>query len=220
MTASRVLRALCVVALLCATVTAFAAEDAGHGEHHGIDVKTLVLQVLNFGVLLFVLIKFGGGAVNKALQARHEQLKADLQEAARVRAVAEQRAKDQEKRLANIEAEIAAMLASMRTDADGERARIVAAAEDRARRIQDETRFQLDQQVKEAELRFRAEVARAAVKAAQALLERSVGPGDEQRLAQSFVAELGARPGTGHADGTKPAPRLTAGLPSPEEGTA
>jgi F-type H+-transporting ATPase subunit b len=173
---------------------ATAAEHAG-GEHeqHGVDFKTLGLQVLNFGVLLFILLKFGGSAVNKTLATRHQQLKTDLDEANRLRQQAEDRFRRHEERLANLEREIEAMLKSISQEAEQEKARIIAGAEEKARRIQDETRFTLDQQVKEAELRFRGEVAQAAVKIADELLRRSVTPGDEQRLAQSFVNELATR---------------------------
>jgi F-type H+-transporting ATPase subunit b len=162
------------------------------GEHHGVDPKTLALQLFNFGVLLFILIKFGGPAINKGLRARHEQLKADMEEATRVRAVAELRFKEQEKRLANLETELDHMRQAILKEAEYEKERIIAAAEEKSRRVQEETRFQLEQQIKEAELRFRAEVAQAAIKIAEELLRRSVNAGDEQRLVQSFVAELGA----------------------------
>ena len=166
-------------------------EGAEPGEHHaGIDPKTLGLQLLNFGVLVFILVKFGGGAINRSLRARHDQLKADLEEAARLRTAAEARFKEQEKRLANLESELEAMRLAIIKEAEYEKARIIAAAEEKSRRVQDETRFQLEQQIKEAELRFRAEVAQAAIKVADELLRRSVTSGDEQRLVQSFVAEL------------------------------
>jgi F-type H+-transporting ATPase subunit b len=167
----------------------------GHAEHEGqegIDGKTLALQILNFGVLLFLLIKFGGSAINKSLRARHDQLKADMEEAARLRTAAELRFKEQEKRLENLEHELEAMRQAILKEAEHEKARIIAAAEEKAKRVQDETRFQLEQQVKDAELRFRAEVAQASLKIADELLRRSVNGGDEQRLVQSFVAELGA----------------------------
>jgi F-type H+-transporting ATPase subunit b len=169
-----------------------AAEGGEHGEHEGIDPKTLALQLLNFGVLLFILIKFGGKAINKSLKERHEQLKTDMEEAARLRTAAELRFKEQEKRLQNLEQELEAMRQAILKEAEHEKARIIAAAEERAKRVQDETRFQLDQQVKDAELRFRGEVAQAALKIADELLRRSVNGGDEQRLVQGFVAELGA----------------------------
>jgi F-type H+-transporting ATPase subunit b len=168
-------------------------EHAG-GEHaqHGINPGTLALQLVNFAVLVFILARFGGPAINKALRARHDQLKADLDEAARLRLAAEERFRAHEQRLANLEREIENMLAAIRGEAEQEKARIIASAEEKARRIQDETRFALDQQVKEAELRFRAEVAQAAVKVAEELVRRSVTPSDEQRLAKSFIDELAA----------------------------
>lgn len=175
-----------------------AAGDAEHpagesGEHHAaIDPKTLALQLLNFGALLFLLVKFGGSAINKSLRARHEQLKNDLEEADRLRLAAEARFKKQEARLANLESELEAMRVGILKEAESEKARIIAAAEEKSRRVQDDTRFQLEQQVKEAELRFRAEVAQAALKIADELLRRQVNSGDEQRLIQNFVAELGA----------------------------
>ena len=169
-----------------------AGGEHGEGHHAGIDPKTLALQFLNFGVLLFLLIKFGGSAINKSLRARHDQLKADMEEANRLRVAAEARFKEQEKRLANLEGELEAMRQGILKEAESEKARIIAAAEEKARRVQDETRFQLEQQVKEAELRFRAEVAQAALKIADELLRRQVNGGDEQRLIQNFVTELGA----------------------------
>ena len=143
-------------------------------------------------MLLFLLVKFGGGAINKGLRARHEQLKSDMDEAARLRAAAELRFKEQEKRLANLEQELEAMRQAILREAEHEKARIIAAAEEKSRRVQDETRFLLDQQIKEAEARFRAEVAQAALKIADELLRRSVNTADEQRLVATFVAELTA----------------------------
>jgi F-type H+-transporting ATPase subunit b len=169
-----------------------AGEHGGEHEEHGIDPKTLAFQFLNFGVLLFLLIKFGGSAINKSLRARHDQLKSDMVEAARLRTVAEARFKEQEARLANLESELDAMRQAILKEAAHEKARIIAAAEEKARRVQDDTKFQLDQQIKDAELRFRAEVAEAAIKVAEELLRRSVNGSDEQRLVQGFVAELGA----------------------------
>lgn len=175
--------------------TANAGDEHAAGEHHAtFDPKTFGFQLLNFGVLLFILIKFGGGAANKAFKARHEQMKADMVEANKTRVAADERFKRQEQRLINLEQEIAQMRAAMKKDADNERAKIVASAEERARRIQDDTKFQLDQQVKEAELRFREQVATAALKVAETLLRQQVGPQDDQRLVQGFVNDLSARP--------------------------
>ena len=66
----------------------------------------------------------------------------------------------------------------------------MASAEEKARRIQEETRFLMDQEVKQAEIRFREEVAAQAVRIAEEVVQRSVKPEDDKRLSQSFVADL------------------------------
>jgi F-type H+-transporting ATPase subunit b len=116
-----------------------------------------------------------------------------MSEAAKQKAAAEERFKQQELRLANLEKEIATMQAASKAEAEQEKARQLAAAEERAGRVQADTKFQLDQLVKSAEIRFREEVAHAAVKIAEEILRKQVGASDEQRLVQGFVADLGAK---------------------------
>lgn len=169
-----------------------ATSHGEHGEHAGVDAKTLALQLLNFGVLLFILVWFGGRALSKAFRGRHDQLKFDIESAANQRALAEQRFREQDARLANLEQELTALRAAVKEEGMRERVRLLGGADEKAKRIQDETRFQLDQQVKEAALRLRAEVASTAVKVADELLKRSVSADDERRLAQDFAAGAGA----------------------------
>ena len=158
--------------------------------HHGLDVKALALQLLNFAVLATILGYFGGKAINRALALRHEQLKLDLDEALRVRKAAEARLKENERRLANLESEIAALQASIRNEARLEERRLVETAQEKARRIQEETKFLVDQQVKEAEIRFRAEMAEEAVRIAEDIVKRSLGPDDEVRLQRTFIEDV------------------------------
>jgi F-type H+-transporting ATPase subunit b len=163
--------------------------QGGHdAEHGGFKVGTFILQLVNFGCLLFILIYFGGRAFSKSLRARHEQLKSEVSEAARLRDEAQQKAATQEKRLAELEKEIASLRAVMREEAEREQARLIESAQDRAKRIQEDMRFQLDQQVKEAEMLLRAEVTSASVKLAEELARKAVDTQDERRLAQEFVA--------------------------------
>jgi F-type H+-transporting ATPase subunit b len=154
--------------------------------------KRLLLQFLNFGVLVFILVKFGGPAMNKALSARHHQLKADLSAAEAARAEAEARLARQEARLARLEQEIAGIQAGVKKEAEAEKARLIALAEDRAKRIKEETSFALDQQVKQAEAELRREVALVSVQLAEQIVRRSLTGADQQRLVDTFVADVGA----------------------------
>ena len=177
-----------------------AAEAAEHpggelpADHEAPEIngKKLALQLLNFGVLIFILVKFGGPAIGKALAARHQQLKADLAAASVARAEAEARLKQQEARLAALEQEIDGIRKGVKAEAEAEKARLIAAAEERAKRIKDETTFVLDQQIKEAEFRLRREVAQAAVDLAEQMVKKSLGAGDQQRLVDTFVGDVAA----------------------------
>ena len=81
--------------------------------------------------------------------------------------------------------------------------RLIAMAEERAKRIREETTFVLDQQVKEAEERLRREVAVAAVDLAEQMVRKALGAADQQRMLDTFVADV-ASPGT---EANRPAPR-------------
>ena len=90
------------------------------------------------------------------------------------------------------ETEIAAMRANIKREAEDEKQRLIATAEARAKSITEETKFLLDQQVKEAEITLRREVAEAAVKIAELLVTKSMNGGDQQRLVDTFVADVAA----------------------------
>jgi F-type H+-transporting ATPase subunit b len=163
---------------------------AGEPHHEPFNPKTFAFQLINFGILVAILGFFGGRAINKALAARHDQLKRDLEEAVQARAAAEARLQAQERRLGNLEKEVTALRTSIKEEALVEEKRLVASAEEKARRIQEETKFLMDQEVKQAEIRFREEVAAQAVRIAEEVVQRSVKPEDDKRLSQSFVSEL------------------------------
>jgi F-type H+-transporting ATPase subunit b len=177
--------------------TAASAEHGAPGEHGGgehgapaIDATRLAAQLVNFALLIGILYFAARKPVSQALLARHQQLKSELAAAAEVRAAAQARLEKQEKRLAALEHEIADIKTGIKQEAEAEKVRLIAAAEERARRIRDEAKFMIDQQVKEAEVELRREAARAAVEAAERMVRANFGAADQQRLIDTFVADV------------------------------
>jgi F-type H+-transporting ATPase subunit b len=223
----KLLRLIAVVAFVLAAPVAALADDeahegageahhaaAGEGEGHeapSLDVKKLAWQLLNFGVLVFILVKYGGPPVTKALQARHDQIKTDLASAAEARAAAQARFEQQEKRLAALEHEIAAISANIKQEAEAEKARLIAIAEERAKRIREESEFIIEQQVKQAEEDLRREVAAAAVALAEKIVRTQIVAGDQQRLIDTFVGDVASgnreHPGAAPSGSGSPAAR-------------
>jgi F-type H+-transporting ATPase subunit b len=166
--------------------------EAHHGAEHKPEIQPgkLALQLLNFAVLLAILIKFAGGAMNKSFKARHEQLKAEVSAAAAARAAAEESLRKQEERLRGLEQEIASMRTGIKEEAEVEKARMIAAAEERAKRLKEETAFVIDQQTKEAQASLRREAAEAGVRIAEQLLAKSINASDQQRFLNGFVDDI------------------------------
>jgi len=178
------------------------AGEHGAGHAPSVDGKTLAFQVFNFAVLVFVLVWFGAKPVKRALEERHNQIQNDLASAAEARTAAKARFEQQERRLSALENEIAAITASIKQEAEAEKARLIAAAEDRARRIREESEFIIEQQIKQAEEDLRREVAAAAVALAEQIVRHQMMPADQQRLIDTFVGDIahngtraGAAPG-------------------------
>jgi F0F1-type ATP synthase membrane subunit b/b' len=187
--------------------TAEHLEEHG-GEHEAIPEihgTRLIAQILNFGAVIFVIVYFGGKAISKMLVTRHEQLKSELAAASEAKAAAEARLAKEEKRLAALEQEITAMRAGIKQEAEAEKARLIEMAEERAQRIREETKFLLDQQVKEAEATLRRDAARAAVDMAEAIVRKSLNAGDQQRMVDSFVSDVAAPAGGGGRPTTRSA---------------
>ncbi|HEY5450630.1 MAG TPA: ATP synthase F0 subunit B [Polyangia bacterium] len=181
-----------------------------HGEP-SIDGSRLGAQLFNFAALIAILYFGGRKAVSAALQARHSQIKTDLASAAETRAAAQARFEQQEKRLASLEQEIAAIAASIKQEAEAEKQRLIAMAEDRAKRIRDESEFIIEQQVKQAEEDLRREVAIAAVALAEKIVRTQMIPADQQRLIDAFVGDIASPStrtnGTPHSGSASPAGR-------------
>ena len=84
-------------------------------------------------------------------------------------------------------------------------------AEERAKRIRDESEFIIEQQVKQAEEDLRREVALAAVALAEKIVRTQMLPGDQQKMIDTFVGDIatpnGAHPGTPPSGSGGPAAR-------------
>ena len=158
--------------------------------HEEISWLHVGLSYLNFGVLVFILIRFGGPIIKGMLKDRHLKIRKDLDEARVLREQAEARLKEYEGRLANIEREIADIMAGIRKEADAEAQRIVGAAQEAANRMRKDAEFAISQEGRRLELELRREAAELAVDTARKLLTSKMTEADQKKLADTFVSEM------------------------------
>lgn len=146
--------------------------------------------LINFGLLAFGYYYFGKKPLGQALQSQRDSISKQIEEAQRMKHEAEDRAKQYQAKLRDLEAELATTRRALEEAGKGERDRIVKEAEEKAVRMQKDAAFLLDQEAKQMRLDLQREAVLAALLAAEHLLTKRVTPGDQERLAEEFLSSL------------------------------
>lgn len=154
-----------------------------------------VLMLVNFGILLALLAKFGGPTARSMAEARHDQIRRALDEAAKLRNAASDKLAEYSSKLASAQAEMDAMLAGMRADAEAERKRILADAEAQAAAVKRDAELRIAAEIQRARAELTREVALAASGAAEKLLRERATVADHAALNDRFVAGVATQQG-------------------------
>lgn len=172
-----------------------AAEGAAKHEEPGIINLnvTLLIQAVNFLILIALLSRFLFTPLTKFLKERAEGIAKALAEAKLARETA---AKAQEEHRAQILAtqrEAAALREQAQRDVEAERQRLLKASRDEAQRLTEEAKAAIEAETRRARATLREEVVSLSLAAAERLLGRSLTGEDQKRLADQYVRELGGK---------------------------
>jgi len=159
----------------------------------GRETPPFIAMLVNFGILVGGYYLLGKKPIAAGLQARRETIARDIEEAARMRREAEERAKVYQAKLERLEDEVRTAREALVRAGEAERDRIVADAEAKAERMRKDAEFLVDQELKQMRLDVWREAVEAAVVAAEELLHKRVTPADQERLAEDFLADLGGK---------------------------
>jgi F-type H+-transporting ATPase subunit b len=149
-----------------------------------------IYMVLNFALLLFILMKFGGPAAKNAARDRHDQIKTALDEAAKLRQQAADKLAEYESRLKDADSEIKKLVEGMRADAEADKARILGNAERQAALMKKDAEQRIAAEIEYARAALTKEVSYAATKATEDLLKKKMVPSDQQKLVTSFITDI------------------------------
>lgn len=192
--AGRVAAAGTVALALALPRIALAAEAAQHGEPGIINLNvTILIQAINFLILIFLLSKLLFKPLTKFLADRSAGIAKSLAEA---KAAHEAAAKVQEEfqaRMRETQREIAAIREQGQREAEAERERLVQASRAEAERLVVQAKAEIEAEAKRAKAGLREEAAGIALAAAERLLGRSLTGDDQKRLAEQYVRDLGGK---------------------------
>ena len=147
-------------------------------------------MVINFGILLVLLGKFGGPVARKMAETRSDEIKKALDEAAKLRKAASDKLDEYSAKLGAAQAEMATMLTNMRADAETEKQRIMANAEAQAIAVQKDAEIRIAAEIDRARVELAREVAIAAAGAAEKLLLAKTTSADHTTMVAAFVEDV------------------------------
>jgi F-type H+-transporting ATPase subunit b len=176
--------------LLALPAVAFAAEEHGGGGGLISLDKSLIVQVINFLILLVILQRLLYKPFLSKMQERTRTIQTALDEAKEARAAAAKQQGENETRLRAAYAEAALVREQALKEAAEESRKHVEAAQAQARKMVEDTKAQLDAEVRRAREELRREVGDIAVAVAEKLVRKSLHDEDHRRIVADAIAGM------------------------------
>jgi F-type H+-transporting ATPase subunit b len=148
--------------------------------------------LLNAGILYWLLFKFGKKPIADALKARKAGIMKGMDDAAKMKAEAEASLAKYQKKLDEIDDEVARIKREAKEQGEAESARILSEAKERRARMERDARTLIEQELKAAREGLLRDTVRAAVKSAEKTITAKIGDADQQRLGDEFLASIRA----------------------------
>ena len=149
-----------------------------------------VLLLVNFGLLLIVLGKWGAPIARKIAAERHDAIKTALDDAKKLRDQASAKLAEYEARIKGVDAEIAKLVESIRAGAEEDKKRILAAAETQAAQMKRDAQSRIAAEIELARAQLAREVTAAAATATEKLLRDKTTADDQKKLVSTFIAGI------------------------------
>jgi F-type H+-transporting ATPase subunit b len=184
--------ACAIVSLLLVLPTIAVAAENG-GEHGGglisID-RSLIVQFVNFFILLFILQRLLYKPFLAKMEERTTAIKTSLDQAQAARTEALRQQEENETKLRAAHAEAAAIREQAVKEAAEESRKHIDTAQAQARKLVDDTKAQLDAEIRRAREELRREVSDLAVAVAEKLVRRTLREDDHRRLVTEAIAGM------------------------------
>ena len=182
-----------VVSLLFLLPTVTLAAEGG-GEHGGGGLinldKSLIVQVVNFVILLIILQKFLYKPLLAKMEERTGAIKRSLDEAQAARADAVRQQEENAAQLRAAYAEAAAIRDQALREAEEAGRKQLEAAQAQARKLVEDTKAQLDGEIRRARDELRRETTDLALAVAEKLVRRTLREEDHRKIVADAIAGL------------------------------
>jgi F-type H+-transporting ATPase subunit b len=190
---------LALVFVLSAVGLVFASSGGGHGEvkmvtHFGIEMNAkiwdLILRIMNFALLVGGLFFLLRKPVAKALEARRQGIKDQLDGLEQQKQAAERELAATKQKLTRLDQEAKAIVAEYVKEGEAAKAKILEQAKVAAERFQEQAKKNIEQEFQNAKEELKAEMADQAVALAEALIKKNINDDDQKVIIDEYLTKV------------------------------
>jgi F-type H+-transporting ATPase subunit b len=172
------------------TEHAKAAAEHGEGHESGQIANEMLWKWVNFAILFGGLAWLARKYGSPYFQTRAAAIRHGIEEARQMKADADARAAEIDRKIASLSTEVETLRRSSRDEIASEGARVRAETEQHLAKIQAQAEAEIEAAGKTASQQLKAHAAELAVKLAEDQLRNRLGPQDQSALVRSFTRNL------------------------------
>jgi F-type H+-transporting ATPase subunit b len=185
---SLLILASCILYL--ASVSIAFASGGGEEGSAGAIAKDYLWKIINFGILFFVLYKFGKKPLQSFLKQRTELIEKTLKEAQQARELAQKALAEVEERLKARDREIGEIVLSAKESGEKEKARLIEEGSRMKEKILEQARTNIAYEVKKAKETIMEEASAIAIELAEKKLKEKLTKEEQLKLLEESLAKI------------------------------
>lgn len=186
-----VIFAICILSLVF-TSFAFASGGGEEGKHTSLFMDYL-WKIINFGILFFILFKFGKKPIQSFLKQRTELIEKTLKEAKEAKELAQKALQEVEERFRTKDKDIEEILSASKRAGEQERERLLEEGNKLREKIYEQAKVNIDYELKHAKDAIKAEAVEIAMELAEKKLKEKLTKKDQERLLEESLMKIGGK---------------------------
>lgn len=161
-------------------------------EKLGIDWKLIIAQIVNFGIVLFLLYKFAYKPVLAALDKRKHMIEKGVKDAQKSEELLKEVESMKEKALVAVKQKTAEMMDAAAKEASHMKQDVLAEAAVEAKKITEKAKAEIEAKKNAMVKEVKAEISRTIVFATAKMLDREFSEKDQARMLEEAAKEISA----------------------------
>ncbi|MBA3070603.1 MAG: F0F1 ATP synthase subunit B [Nitrospirae bacterium] len=185
---SLLILASCIMYL--ASVSIAFASSGGEEGGAGAIFKDYLWKIINFGILFFILYKFGKKPLQSFLKQRTELIEKSLKEAQQAKELAQKALAAVEERLKARDREIGEIVSSAKESGEKEKARLIEEGSRMKEKILEQAKTNIEYEVKRAKETIMEEAAAIAIELAEKKLKEKLTEEEQLKLLEESLVKI------------------------------